>query len=172
MKATYIAAISALAILSGCVTPAKVEPYKISVPFDEAQAKRQIADGVNIVKGSGFMRQRGGGVVTCAGADVYLVPATEYAKARVTRLYGSILGGVNYRERVYFEPNPASYLELTKSTKCDAQGNFSFERVADGDFYVQTSVQWEVANSYQGGTILKSISVKNGQIETVILTGQ
>eukprot|EP01041_Mallomonas_annulata_P017243 gene17243-35624_t len=146
--------------------PVAPPPVQLGLSFDSAMASALLVDGVNMVKGSAFMRQRGGGVVTCAGADVYLVPATPYAKRRITYLYGTEgpSGSNSRRADVRFEPEAPNYMTLVKRTKCDAQGSFAFDRVADGEFYVQTQVAWQVANRLQGGNLMHLVKVQGGQV--------
>lgn len=116
------------------------------------------------------MKQRGGGVVTCAGNTVTLIPATDYAGARMLNIYGSTQGGVNSNPKPpRFSPDSPEYRSMVKTTRCDAQGNFNFDRVADGDFYVQTFVAWEVAGRAQGGNLMQRASVRGGQIVSVVL---
>jgi hypothetical protein len=104
------------ATLTGCVTPQQAPMRRISQPFDAEQARGLVAVGTSTLRGSAFLRQQGGGVVTCAGSDVTLVPATEYAKHRLTALYGSQLymsTGVARGEAMQFDPDPPEYRTLT-----------------------------------------------------------
>lgn len=168
------------AVLALCIAAAGCVPYQaqptsrvvsVGVPFDEAHARLLVADGVNTVKGNAFMRQRGGGVVTCAGQTVRLIPATAYARARFRELYGTEDGPASNRgSNVTFYPDPPEYLTVVRSTRCDSQGNFVFERVADGEFFVATLVTWEVARALQGGNLMQRIKVSGGSTETVILS--
>lgn len=160
----------ALAIsLAGCAyQPPRPAVFPLTQEFDATQAKRQILDGSNAIKGNAFMRQRGGGVVTCAGATVSLVPATAYAKERIDRIYG---GKASARPiDAVFEPDPAEYKKLIRTTRCDAQGNFQFDRVADGEFFLTTAVIWNVSSQLQGGTVVQMITLANGQTLNTVLT--
>lgn len=161
----------------GCATPTntarqEVLTIRVQAEFDADQARRLMSDGVNIIKGNAFMRQRGGGVVTCAGAQVFLIPATEYAARRINIIYGTGADRAftNAKLDMKFNPDPPEYYSLTKTTRCDAQGNFSFDRVADGEFFVQTSVSWEVARRIQGGQLMHRVKVSNGSVANVILS--
>jgi len=169
----FIAMGTAMLFLSGCALPPKsTVVHQINAPFDAAQAQRLLESGPNTIKGNAFFTQRGGGVVTCAGRSVHLVPGTDYAKARISAIYGPGDTGKNLATNPApeFRPNPPEYWTLVKSTKCDAQGRFEFERVADGDFYVQTVVVWQVANAVQGGSLIHRVSVKNGVTASVVLS--
>ncbi|MCW5668119.1 MAG: hypothetical protein KIT86_00570 [Hydrogenophaga sp.] len=165
MRSVLIAAV----ILSGCAAP-QLATVNIESPFDATQAKLQTQDGLNSIKGSGFLRQRGGGVVTCAGSEVVLIPATYYARERIAHLYGT--GGINrHRLNPTFVPDPPEYRTFTKKTRCDAQGNFMFERVADGDFFVTTGVHWQVGGTNQGGPIMSRARVAGGETINIVISG-
>ena len=158
--------------LAGCATmaPAPVV-YHVQAKFDQDQATRLVQDGKNTVKGSAFMRQRGGGVVTCAGNSVFLIPATAYAVERFQFLYGTTTSGTNaHRKQFQFVPDPPGYMSTVKATKCDAQGAFIFEGVADGEFFVQTTVAWQVGSSLQGGNLMQRVRVEGGKATSLILS--
>lgn len=156
--------------MAGCAVTRPL--HQISAPFDAAHAQRLVQDGPNTVKGSAFMRQRGGGVVTCAGETVHLIPATAYAEERMRVLYRTALGsGVNFGVNYDFQPEPHEYFTLERVTKCDAQGNFVFERVADGEFFVVTTIRWSVAyGATQGGNLMHRVTVTGGQVVNVIMS--
>lgn len=54
---------------------------------DVTQTQAQLARGDGEIRGNAFMMQRGGGVVTCAGNEVYLIPHNDYAAERLGALY-------------------------------------------------------------------------------------
>lgn len=168
MRFVVCAALAAMT-LAGCATQQR-PTVNIESAFDAVQAKSQMQDGSNTIKGSGFLRQRGGGVVTCAGSEVVLVPATYYARERFAHLYGT--GGIN-RNRLnpVFVPDPPEYRTFTKKTRCDAQGNFTFERVSDGDFFVTTGVHWQVGGANQGGPIMSRARVGSGETLNIVISG-
>lgn len=172
MKALGTATICAA--LVGCAGSPLGPPapaVNISGAFDEALARRLVGDGVNTIKGNAFMRQRGGGVVTCAGSDVFLIPATAYAKERMAYLYDTSgeSGDNSHRRDFRFNPDPPGYTSIVRKTRCDSQGNFVFDRVADGEFFVQTRVLWMVG-SLQGGNLMHRVTVRNNQVASVIMS--
>ena len=159
--------------LSGCASLPAQEPLKQTVKFNEAEAKKMLAVGNNTVYGSAFLKQMGGGVVTCAGETVRLIPATMYATERMKYFYGP---SVDYSVGVYFggksaEDN-APYESNIKTTVCNQNGDFSFDNVADGSFYVSTVVLWKVAHRIQGGGLAQRVNVKSGEKKQVILTSK
>lgn len=152
----------------GCAQP----PIVLQATFNADEARAMLLPGVNQIRGNAFLRQQGGGVVTCAGSSVYLIPATHYARQRFRAIYGredgpSVAGAGNAQT---FVPDSADYLRLVKETQCDSQGNFVFDRVADGDFYVQTNVVWTVGNSRQGGHLMRRLRVAGGEIVNVVVS--
>lgn len=165
--------------LSGCVTmQPEVIQYKITSTFDSEFAKNQIANGLGEINGTAFLRQQGGGVVTCAAQDVHLIPITDYTVDRVSQLYGGApaLNQVasqniqNMRKRYpVFIPDPPEYKEYSRITKCDANGEFQFTQVKDGEYYINTSVFWKV-QTYQGGTLITRVKVENGKVPRIIMT--
>ena len=154
-------------LLTGCAQKQWVPlPPAIKLPaFDASDARRLLGDGVNAIRGSAFLRQQGGGVVTCAGATVYLIPATEYARQRLLAIYGSESGPARTPSTsgLAFDPDPPEYKTLVRQTQCDAQGTFSFDRVGDGDYFVTTAVIWTVAARQQGGLVMRRTRVSGGQ---------
>ncbi len=140
----------------------------ISVPFDASAARAMLAPGDNAIHGNAFMRQRGGGVVTCAGETVNLIPAAAYATERIAALYGNTSGGAQIMGR-RFQPDVPEYELLIRHTRCDSRGDFAFEKVADGDFFVQTAVRWQVGEMIQGGGLFQHVHLTGGRDEKIIL---
>lgn len=163
----------ATALMCGCAAQERV--LTLHTTFDEAQARAAMGPGTNTVKGQAFLRQNGGGVVTCAGETVYLAPATRYAEERITLLYGSPDGGfVSTSDTFRFRwtpETPESYHALQHTCIADAQGNFRFEGVRDGAYYLVTRVIWTFGNNrFHGGAMARKVSVSGGRTEDVILT--
>jgi hypothetical protein len=171
MKTQFIGLALAL-VLGGCATQGSSDygPIKLQSGFDLNQARSLLVQGNNAIKGNAFMRQNGGGVVTCAGSAVFLIPATAYATERIEYIYGSIVRATGPRASVKsFEPDYPEYVTLTRKTVCDSQGNFAFENVADGSFFVSTSVGWSIGQLPQGGSLMHAVTTKGGQTVSLVL---
>ena len=169
-KITTIAITSLL--VTGCVTKPPLRVVITTSPLDSVKTLKALEKGTSAIKGSALLRQRGGVVVTCAGMEVGLVPVTAYSVERFTALYGSERGG--YRPAnalgIKFEPdNEAVYQSLTRETRCDAQGYFKFDNVAQGDYFVVTSVTWR-ATATQGGWISQRVSLTEAETKEIVLT--
>lgn len=148
-------------------------PVTITSHFNPAEVAWAAGKGANGVSGQAFLRQQGGGVVTCASEEVTLVPASPYATERIMARYGNTSSGSAsflFSNRLP-EPDP-SYMKSIRTAHCDAQGNFSFTDLPDGDYYVVTKVVWTVGNSIfpEGAGLMQKVSLHDGQQPKVILT--
>ena len=140
-------------------------------PGDVDLATTMLGQGASTIKGSALLRQRGGNVVTCAGNDVYPVPATPSAGSELQRVFGgdkgyvargggTFLGGGTLVE----PPQP------NRKSVCNAQGFFTFPNVRAGKWYVMTSIVWTVSDNYQGGSLLGSAEIADGQEAEIVLS--
>jgi hypothetical protein len=158
--------------ISGCVSMAKLEPIVLKEKFNAIEAKELMQEGNNSIKGSALIRQAGGTVVTCAGTEITLIPATKYAKERMLNLYGNINNGfisINKRFASFTSTEP-EYNSMQKNTVCDAQGFFKFDKVMSGEYFLITSIVWRL-QQYQnaGGHLMKKINLIDGQnLETTL----
>lgn len=161
----YVAILVGL-LLAGCYTVRSVD-----VPFNAEDAAFINNPGSARVEGQGFMRQRGGGVVTAAGETVELVPVTPYSEARIAAIYQ---GAKINRTTIGIEDSPPDYDIYKRRTTANAQGDFIFEDVPPGQYFVTTAVQWMAGDWPQGGSIYERIYVPEGsnQVVNVLLTGQ
>ena len=170
MKKLVVVGLSILA-LAGCRGPQTLEPM---TDFDANAASIINKKGSGTVSGQAFLKQAGGGVVTCAGNEVALIPATDYATQRLRMIFGS--SDYGYRDQFTQAVSKAeerAYYELRRYTVCDAQGNFVFKGVASGTYYLMSEVVWSV-NQYRnaGGGLMHKVEVKNGRNSEVIMTNK
>jgi hypothetical protein len=127
--------------------------------------------GNNSIHGSALIRQLGGGVVTCAGLQVMLIPKNSYSSERMQAIYGSTERGFNPINRAVTFTNEADgYNESIRKVLCDAQGNFIFENVKDGQYFVATAIAWAVAQSTEGGSLMQAVNIKGGEKQSIVLS--
>ena len=164
---------TALIGCSAAMQPAK----KVEIPyqFDVVQAKKQLEDGKETLKGNAFLRQMGGGIVNCAGSNVDLYPYSQYSDIRIQAQYPKdIWLGSRIKSRDTFTPDAAEFDSLKRTAICDSEGNFEFESIKDGNYILVTEVIWNVMDKFgpsrQGGYLIKNISVGKGQKSKVIIT--
>ncbi len=100
------------------------DPYLIAADFDAKQAQDMLRPGENSIRGSALIRQSGGGVVTCAGGTVSLIPATQYANERTAGQFPAMHDERGFSRKIYlqFDPDERAYAQLMRHTSCDAQG--------------------------------------------------
>jgi hypothetical protein len=73
-------------------------------------------------------------------------------------------------ERRFLSSDP-DYERLLKKTRCNAQGFFAFDSLADGDYYIVTHILWYVGRGApQGGSLMKKANVSGGEIKEVVVT--
>jgi hypothetical protein len=169
MRSVAFGAIAALPLLSACASPAPQSR------FDPAEAAFIRKEGAATIEGQAFLRDPQGQVNVryAAGEVVRLVPATAYARERFTQLYG---------ERKFIPallmPTPsqdAEYAAFTRTTKANATGRFSFDKVAPGRYLITTRMSWTPKGSLigEGGAMYDEVEVTGKEIEPirVILSG-
>ncbi|MCE9664527.1 carboxypeptidase regulatory-like domain-containing protein [Halomonas sp. M5N1S17] len=156
-------ALIALLFLSGCQTMQTQEVVKRQVAFPESEYAALEMSGDSTVRGQVFMTTRGGDVKYGAGREVVITPVTSYT-SEATRV---MLAGKRIED-----PDPRAQA-FTRRTIADGSGNFEFNGLPAGRYYVAGSVVWEVPSQFgparQGGAVLRQISVGEGETETVML---
>jgi len=159
--------LSTVLALVGACGFAQPPPVAMQTPFLEADHRAYLEPGTSAIRGQGFLRQQGGGVVTCAGEMVMIVPATGFFWEMVHHIQQG------------HEPNlvtavaPAStpaLVRLFHQSQCDAQGNFAFDALAPGKWVVLTQVKWKVGYGMQGGNLLRQILLPAGTTLQVLLS--
>ena len=135
------------------------------------ESASQMLNGNNTIKGSALIRQRGGGVVTCAGNEVFLLPVERMSLEMIQKGYGNTNRG--YRKlgaNVVYANNQDKSPVAGRKTTCNAQGFFSFDNLGDGEFFIESTIQWGTGYVLEGGHIMQKVSVRNGQQIEVVLT--
>jgi len=168
LKFTKLIVISCFALLLASCAQMNTPVVQLT-SFNPAEVAFIKNDGANTISGSGFMRQQGGNVVTCAGADVFLAPVTAFSTERTQIIYGNTQKGTSQLP-VVFANNPPGYLEYMRTTRCDAQGNFVFAKVPDGEYFVVTRVIWQVGYTQQGGQLMERVTVAGGEAKAIVLS--
>lgn len=158
MRKRLISGIMVFGLISGCAIR---QPVQMQTRFDYASHKAYVQNGTGSVKGQGFLRQQGGGVVTCAGSQVYLMPSTPFFREAVNLLRA----GKDPQIGQKLDP---AYKVMLKQSQCDAQGNFLFTNLPSGGWFVMTEVKWSVGYNQQGGALLREISINNNETQVLL----
>jgi hypothetical protein len=166
MKSFFSLSVMCFALLAGACAPIRIEST-----FDPKEAVAITKQGRAKIEGQAFLRQRGGSVVTAAGNTVNLIPASTYARERFAKIYN----GRKFAETLLpADTRDASYVHMMRSTIADAQGNFVFDNVAPGEYFVQTQVTWSVPGRYllEGGSMWELVKIGDRNPPKLILTDQ
>lgn len=151
------------ALMAGCALSPPKPSVELQTKFDTFEHDSYRQDGTGAIAGQGFLRQKGGGVVTCAGNPVLLMPATPFFREFIGQLR-------NGRKVVLNDKLDPTYKPIIKQSQCDAQGNFTFSNLSAGTWFVMTEVKWTVGYRRQGGALLREVSVIDGQSTQAILS--
>ena len=160
-----------LLFLAGCVG----QTVKIESTFDPKAAEFINRQGEGRIDGHAFLKKPNGYVMNASGEVVWLIPATPYARERMTRLYGDKkFMPANATNRA--ETTDPKFYEFTRKTKAESSGRFSFEKVAPGDYFLVTNVTWKDSENdvfSRGGAIYETVTVtgKEEKIIRVVVNG-
>jgi hypothetical protein len=150
-------------VFAGAAVVAACAPQeqKIASTLTEAELAPYRKPGQTTVRGQAFLRQQGGGVVTCAGEAVQLAPLTGTMRES--------LQVARACKRVVVSGPTQIGPRITRTSTCDAQGNFRFDSIPSGEWVLITKVRWLVGGAQQGGELAKEISVPSkGTAETLL----
>jgi hypothetical protein len=153
----------AVGLLAACVSGPKLESV-----FDPREADAINQSGFGAVNGQAFLKRSDGSVVYAAGSDVYLIPRSAYADAHMAYLFQ----GSKFNNTVEEPSTDRDYLALTKRTKADNDGRFTFSLLADGDYYLLTKITWKEGKVEAGGNLMEFVSLNGGQTVQVFMTGE
>ena len=70
-----------------------------------------------------------------------------------------------------FIPDEPDFYKSLKKTVCNADGDFEFEDLPAGDYYIIAKVTWDIGKVFdEGGTLMKKVSIASGDTQKVTLT--
>lgn len=147
-----------------CVTVPPPVPRPVMDPSLWAFA---LESGDGYLTGSGFLRQRGGDVVTCAGSPVWLLPDAPFSRwildnSGYTGIGDAVSG-----------PDVGRYV---RESFCDASGEFYFDSLPAGPFFAVTVVTWEVPDTNvwtddtQGGLVYVPVEIEGDTEHRIVVT--
>lgn len=153
-------------LLSTCIAGcAERPPVQMKTRFVGSEHDQYMQQGSAEIVGQGFLRQKGGGVVTCAGSKVLMFPATPFFQ----EIFDNMIAGRRVDFKGVGKVDPA-YQSIVKQAQCDAQGNFMFSQLPSGSWFVLTEVKWFVGTYPEGGSLMRKVSLNNGQRGQLVLS--
>lgn len=150
-----------LLVVAGCAAPMKSS----FTPEMEAAALAALQPGEGRILGQAFLQSAKGRVIPGAGQVFGLIPKTPYADERIRLAYGNLkwrrplvlgLGGADPR-----------FGAAVRETKADKHGDFEFDKVKDGSYYVEGAAQ----NDEETFVLYDTVEVRNGGTAFVYLSG-
>lgn len=157
-----------LAILStGCSVkqPEKKEnSITIKNKFDENEVSWFKNKGNGTIKGNAKFKAKNGELRFGEEFRIELMPYALYTEERLGKIYKNKKSGFVYLQDGIpkFTPDPEGYHETIK-TFCDKEGNFEFNNLPAGKFYVIAFMSWEKENVKNGGGLMKQVVLSDGE---------
>lgn len=162
------AALALAALLAGCAVPYQnPQAPARRMAFPEAEYLALPKTGNATVKGQAFLTTKGGDVKLAAGKRIILNPVTSYSLEWYER---------SYVPAVRMEEADAKLDTYIRAQVADANGRFVFKNVPAGEYFITTTITWEVPTGYQGtvkvegGIVAKRIKVNAGEEVEAIVT--
>jgi len=153
-----------LILVAGCVTTIESD-----IPFDSREVEFVKIKGSSTIKGELFALQQGGGVVIGAGREVFLVPVSKHQIDIVKKLYGNTENGFRHAA---FHPkvkHPAEFYEYQIKKITNSKGEFVFNNISPGDYFLFSAVTWIAGTSTQGGTVMQRVMISQNETKEVLL---
>lgn len=151
-------------LVAGCAAQ-KVVPVRTA--FTDSEYDRYSGAGPCTLEGQAFLTTRGGDVKYAAGRKVTLIPYTYYLVEvlMINRVPGQVADASDPR-----------YLATMRTVSADGEGEFEFRNIPCGEYYLETTVTWEVvlnaySTSIEGGLVTAHVFVSERESpKKVVLT--
>lgn len=132
-------------LLASCVAMKPPPPWKLIAKYSPEEYAPYELPGTGRVEGEAFCRLQNGGVITAAGLQVGLFPATTVGDE-----WYSV--GVKGGREIDYGPDAKSIFRHTRVFVADASGGFEFDGIPTGDYYVSSVIEWRAYgyNSWLG----------------------
>ena len=141
----------------------------LPVAFDYNSARYVLDKGTNEIAGRAAIISKGGYERTCENDGVSLLPETRYWNAWRDRIVSEYDGKYAPRVSIQAVSVDEAAKGVTRHVDCDGSGRFRFERVADGKYYVFSTIFWLLRWQQNGGGLIQEVEVHKGKKATVSL---
>jgi hypothetical protein len=158
-------AVVVAAFLAGCAD----DLPQVFTPYSDNDFNAWRGAGLANVSGQAFYKMPSGRLITCAGDEIMLIPATGYN----LEAEQSIGMGNGFPENY----NKAAF-KYVRKTMCDGAGHFSFEKLPTQNWIALTHISWQERSKMmfwtkddEGGTLYQQVMLEPGD-NKVILSNQ
>ncbi len=180
--ANFTCFIAIAAFAAGCVTPPRqlttpqAATPQPTIPFDESALQPFAVKGTSNITGQAFLKTAGGEVRYGAGDDVSLIPVTPYTTKRVEAFVAAsdpIVAGILVPQHIDLRLQ-----KYIRTVVADGSGNFEFQNIPAGDYYIACPIFWSVPNldlgitDQTGGVAHTKTYVGDGETVKVVVTLQ
>lgn len=183
--ANFTCFIAIAAFAAGCVTPPRqlttpqAATPQPTIPFDESALQPFAVKGTSNITGQAFLKTAGGEVRYGAGDNVLLIPVTPYTTEKIQAFVGvegegsSIVAGIGLLS-LQGDDRMQKYIRTVVG---DGSGNFEFQDIPAGDYYIVCPIYWNVPSEYggmeqTGGVANAKTHVGDGETLKVVVTLQ
>lgn len=154
------AVMAATAAIVGCSS----KPLPPEKPqFDALPHSGYLAKGTSTIRGQVVLRERGEDPIPCSDAPMIATPATAYFR-QVLRLAAK-----GQMPLVGDDVDP-DYRSIVHHAQCDPKGNFAFDGLPPGDWYVAASVTSKVRDAPEGSLLVYKLRLKKDETIQIVMT--
>ncbi len=174
MDITSLRSLAFVALFVGCAsTSARAQttsPAQLP-PFSAAEVEWSTVSGSATVEG--VARVGLSAVRSCAGAEAQLVPAGPFATAMMRTVFGNATRGyVTLASSPPYPRNiPPDFAKSIRRVACSPTGEFRFEGVPAGAYYVFANAVWREGDEAvpRGGSLMRRVEVADRATVRVVL---
>jgi hypothetical protein len=159
MKRTWVV-LAATAVVLGCSS----KPLPPDKPqFDSLPHAPYLAQGTSVIRGQVLLREKGDAPIPCSDTPMIATPATTYFR-QVIRL-----AAMGQMPLVGDDIDP-DYRSIVHIARCDAGGNFAFDGLPPGDWFVVATVNWAVRSAPEGSLLYYRLRLKKDETIQIVMT--
>lgn len=139
-------------------------PIRIVNEFDYEEVKWFKTTGNGSIKGIAKFKSKNGDLRFGEEFRIELMPNCLYTEERLNKIYKNKNSGYVYIEDgiPQFTPDPEGYHE-TKKTMCNQKGEFEFNNLSAGDYYVIAFMLWDKT----GGGIMQHVVLSENESKVI-----
>ena len=154
------------ALVAGCSVSHR--PVVLTTAFEPQAAAFINTTGRAKVSGQAFVRRNSGKLLRAVGTDVFLIPRTPYADERVAAIYGD---GKRQQWGVQMPEADPLFEQYMRKTVASSGGSFSFDGVANGEYYVVAMIHVPSEAAFLQFPIVERASVVGGKSVRLVMRG-
>lgn len=149
-------------LLAGCAS----DQPQVYTAYSDNDFSAWRGTGLAQVRGQAFYKMPSGRVLSCAGSDVMLIPATGYNMEAEQSIGAGKGFPENYERRG---------LKYARKTMCDGAGHFSFENLPTQNWIAYVHLTWQEpatvmfwSKNDEGGTLYREILLEPGDNKLIL----